>query len=105
MDTKKYNTLIDGIKEKLGEEATSKIADDLAVLISDNNQVNNDLASKDEKINNLTKDKENLVKVNGNLLQQVAFGKEEQTIDEGEENKKETFSFKKQFNENGEFID
>ena len=43
MKTEEHNKLINGIKEKLGEEETSKIADDLALLISDNTQVNNEL--------------------------------------------------------------
>lgn len=109
MKTEEHNKLINGIKEKLGEEETSKIADDLALLISDNTQVNNDLKNKDNEIDKLKTDKENLIKVNGNLLQQVTDGKEEDVFninnEKEKENKKEPFSFKAQFDENGEFIE
>lgn len=109
MQTENFNNLINGIKEKLGEENTSLIADDLAVLLSDNTQVNTELENKDKEIEKLGKDKENLIKVNGNLLQQVTDDK----IDENDfkfnekekENKKEPFSFKKQFDEFGNFIE
>ena len=50
MKTEEHNKLINGIKEKLGEEETSKIADDLALLISDNTQVNNELKNKEKRI-------------------------------------------------------
>lgn|SRR5690625_3865402 len=109
MKTEEHNKLINGIKEKLGEEETSKIADDLALLISDNTQVNNELKNKDNEISKLQTDKENLIKVNGNLLQQVTDGKEEDVFninnEKEKENKKEPFSFKAQFDENGEFIE
>lgn len=109
MKTEEHNKLINGIKEKLGEEETSKIADDLALLISDNTQVNNELKNKDNEIDKLKTDKENLIKVNGNLLQQVTDGKEEDVFninnEKEKENKKEPFSFKAQFDENGEFIE
>lgn len=109
MKTEEHNKLINGIKEKLGEEETSKIADDLALLISDNTQVNNELKNKDNEISKLQTDKENLIKVNGNLLQQVTDGKEEDVFninnEKEKENKKEPFSFKTQFDENGEFIE
>lgn len=109
MQTENFNNLINGIREKLGEENTSLIADDLAILISDNAQVNSDLENKDSEIEKLGKDKENLIKVNGNLLQQVTDGKEEDVFninnEKEKENKKEPFSFKAQFDENGEFIE
>lgn len=109
MKTEEHNKLINGIKEKLGEEETSKIADDLALLISDNTQVNNELKNKDNEIDKLKTDKENLIKVNGNLLQQVTDGKEEDVFninnEKEKENKKEPFSFRKQFDKNGNFIE
>ena len=109
MQTEDFNKLINGVREKLGEENTSLIADDLAILISDNAQINTDLENKDKEIEKLGKDKENLIKVNGNLLQQVTDDK----IDDNDfkfnekekEDKKEPFSFKKQFDEFGNFIE
>lgn len=110
MQTDKFNQLIDGVKEKLGEENTALISDDLAILISDNTQTNKDLEDRDKQINTLKQDKENLIKTNGNLLQQVSVGKEEdfsfnQNKQKENEEKKEPFSFKKQFDEKGNFIE
>ena len=109
MQTEDFNKLINGVREKLGEENTSLIADDLAILLSDNTQVNTELENKDNEISKLQTDKENLIKVNGNLLQQVTDGKEEDVFninnEKEKENKKEPFSFKKQFDEFGNFIE
>lgn len=109
MQTEDFNKLINGVRQTLGEENTSLIADDLAVLISDNAQTNNELQNKDEEIKILKKDKENLIKVNGNLLQQVTDDKIEDSDFKLNENnkevKKEPFSFKAQFDKNGEFIE
>lgn len=108
MQTDKFNELINGVREKLGEENTSLIADDLAILISDNAQVNSELEEKESKIEKLGKDKENLIKVNGNLLQQVTDDKIENddiNFNKSEEKENKPFSFKAQFNEKGEFIE
>ena len=108
MQTDKFNNLIDGIKEKLGEENTSLIADDLAVLISDNAQVNKDIKDKETKINDLENYKDNLIKINGNLLQQVTDDKIEENnfkLNQNNDKKEEPFSFKKQFDKNGDFIE
>lgn len=110
MQTDKFNKLINGLQEKLGEENTALISDDLAILISDNTQTNKDLEDRDKQINTLKQDKENLIKTNGNLLQQVSVGKEEdfsfnQNKQKENEEKKEPFSFKKQFDEKGNFIE
>lgn len=110
MQTEDFNKLINGVREKLGEENTSLIADDLAILISDNAQINTDLENKDKEIEKLGKDKENLIKVNGNLLQQVTDDKIDDNDfkfneKEKEDKKEKPFSFKAQFDKNGEFIE
>ena len=107
MKNEEFNTLINNMKEKLGEENTSLIADDLGLLITDNSQMNSDLNKKDDTIQKLQNDKETLIKTNGNLLQQVAMGEQENNfnMNNKEDTKKEPFSFKKQFDKNGEFID
>lgn len=104
MQEKDFNKLTDTIQEKLGEEA-SKIADDLATLITDNSATNKIIKEKDAMIEKLKADKEALIQVNGNLLQQVAMGEEETHVNnpEAEKPKREPFSFKSVFDENGNF--
>lgn len=72
MTSEDFNKLINGMKEKLGDENTSKIADDLAILISDNANINKDLKTKDDTIQKLNTDKDTLINTNGKLLQQIA---------------------------------
>ena len=72
MTTEDFNKLINSMKEKLGDENTSKIADDLAILISDNANINKDLETKDNTIQKLNTDKDTLINTNGKLLQQIA---------------------------------
>lgn len=103
MQEKDFNKLANTIQEKLGEEA-SKIADDLATLITDNSATNKIIKEKEAMIEKLKADKEALIQVNGNLLQQVAMGEEETHVNNPEEKpKREPFSFKSVFDENGNF--
>ncbi len=103
MQEKDFNKLTNTIQEKLGEEA-SKIADDIATLITDNSATNKIIKEKDAMIEKLKADKEALIQVNGNLLQQVAMGEEETHVNNPEEKpKREPFSFRSVFDENGNF--
>ena len=106
MKTEEFNKIIKGMQEKLGKDNASKIADDLGTLISDNSNMNKEIENKNSEIDTLKQDKENLIIANGNLLQQVAITNE----DEFEPKKKEKedekpFSFKAQFDKNGDFIE
>ena len=66
---------INDVKEKIGEDNASKIADNLGNLITDNSMVNEQIEKKDTEIKNLKKDKETLIKANGNLLLQIRYGR------------------------------
>lgn len=76
MTNKDLEEKLNSIQEKIGEEASNLILDDIAILINDNKIMNENLTQKDEKIKTLEKRNENLQTVNGNLLQQVSMGKE-----------------------------
>lgn len=107
MKKEDFNTFIAEMQEKIGKENSSKIADDIGKLITDNSEMNKSLDAKDKEIEKLKQDKENLILANGNLLQQVSAGTEDpfQPKIKEKEEKKEPFSFKAQFDKNGEFID
>lgn len=87
------------IQEKLGKEEASKIADDIASILTYDNKIQKDIQNKNDEINKLKKDKEMLIEANGNLLQQVPFGKEEDDKRDLEE--KKPFNFRSVFDENG----
>lgn len=101
MQEKEFENVINSVKKKLGKENVSKISDDLGTLITDNANMNKEITEKDNEIETLKQDKENLINVNGNLLQQVSVRKKD-TKTEEQENK--PIENKDIFDENGNFI-
>lgn len=87
------------IQEKLGKENSGKIADDIANILSYESKLQKDINDKNDEITKLRKDKEMLIEANGNLLQQVPFGKEKD--EKEEEDEKKPFDFRSVFDENG----
>lgn len=106
MKKEDFDNLTKSMQEKLGKEASAKIADDIGKLITDNTQMNNEISKRDNEINKLKQDKENLIATNSSLLQQVGMSTEDFSTskklkeDEGE---KKPFSFKSCFDEKGNF--
>jgi hypothetical protein len=87
------------ISEKIGKDEVGKIADDIANILTYDSKLQKEIKDRDEEITKLKKDKEMLIEANGNLLQQVAFGKDEtkqEVIDEPKQ-----FDFKSVFDKNG----
>lgn len=99
MKNQDYENIINGIRTKVGDEMSALIADDLTTLISDNSNMNSQIENKDKEIDKLKSDKENLIKANGNLFQQITMGEEKNEKEEPEE-----FSFYDMFDDNGNFI-
>lgn len=87
------------IQEKIGKEEAGKIADDIAKILSYDSKLQKDIKDKDDEITKLQKDKEMLIEANGNLLQQIPYGKEKDEKDDQEE--KKPFDFRSVFDENG----
>ena len=87
------------IQEKLGKDEAGKIADDIASILTYDNKLQKDIQAKDEEITKLKKDKDMLIEANGNLLQQIPFGKEEDKKEKEEEPR--NFDFKTVFDKNG----
>ena len=97
----KIEDITNSMSEKLGKENISKIADDIANLISIEKAKNNEIEEKTELIKKLKDDKEMLISANGRLLQQISMDKEEDVKEEEKEEKQ--FSFKSVFDEKGHF--
>lgn len=92
------------MQKKLGKENSSKIADDIATIISYDSARSKDIKNKDEEIIKLRNDKEMLITANGNLLQQISSESEEilkPKIEEQED--KKPFDFRSVFDEKGNF--
>lgn len=103
MKEKEFEKLTNGIQEKLGKETSGLIMDDIGLLITDNTAMNKTLKEKDEQIEQLKRDKENLLNVNANLFQQVSMGEEEDETKNKEEQKPKPFDFRSAFDEKRKF--
>lgn len=102
MKEEDLNKLSDSIKEKIGEEASALIADDLGILFTQNKEVQERLSNQENEISRLKDTNEKLVLANGNLLKQVPMGKVEEPKQE-ENQQKKSFNFSEMFDEHGNF--
>ena len=102
MTEEDLRTITESIKDKIGEEGTALIADDLGILFTKNNEVQTTLSEQENKINSLKDTNEKLVLANGQLLKQVPMGtnKVEQ---EKESSQKKSFNFRSMFDSHGNF--
>lgn len=103
MKNQEFQDKMNSIQEKIGEEATSLIMDEIGLLITDNKNVNNELASKDEEIKKLKARNESLMNVNANLLQQIPMEDDPEIKQNEEEKEKEPFDFRTVFDEKRKF--
>ena len=101
MKDEELNQLLDSIKEKIGEDVTATIADDLGSLITLNTQVRDELEKKSEEITRLQDTNNKLVSANGALLMQVPQVKKEPKV---EESKPAYYDYHSAFDENGNII-
>ena len=95
--------LFNGIEQKIGSENYSKMADDIGVLLTDNETMNNTIENKNKKIEELNRNNEILITANGNLLQQIGMEVSKENNSETQTENKLTFSLKDAFDEKGEF--
>ena len=93
--------LFNGIEQKIGKENYAKMSDDIGVLLTDNENMNNTILSKNSEIQKLKDNNELLITANGNLLQQVGMGDEPKKPEK--ENEPQRFSLKNAFDEKGNF--
>lgn len=99
MKYKEFEDKISLITDKIGNDSSNLILDDVAVLLTDNQQMNNELETKEKEIESLKSSIDKLQKVNGNLLLQIPAIKEVKE----EPKKKEYRSMRDAFDEKGNF--
>lgn len=83
----KIEDITNSIKDKLGDEESGKIADDLANLLIYEKTQEDTITENNSKIKKLQEDKDLLVQANANLLGKIPMGKADE--DEFGESKKE----------------
>ena len=101
MEYKEYDNKVSSMLDKIGNDSAGLILDDVAVLLTDNKQMNEELTKKDEEIKRLNDLNTRLQKVNGNLLLQIPVQKEERKEDSKPDVPK--YNINEAFDENGKF--
>lgn len=101
----KMDDITKSINDKLGKEMASKIADDMASLLTLDSGRIKELKSKTEEIEKLKKDKEMLIEANANLFQQIGEATEDilRPQVKEEEKPKTPFDMRSVFDEKGRF--
>lgn len=103
MNNDKLNTIINNIKEKVGDDNSAIINDDLVNLMNESNLDNQTIEQKENEQKELQVKYNKLLETNGNLMQKISFGEEKKETEKKDEEKNE-FSFKSCFDEKGNFI-
>lgn len=100
----KIEDITKSINEKLGKEYASKIADDMANILTYEAGRTKELKSKSDEIEKLKKDKEMLIEANGNLYLQISQESEDILSPKMEEEKEKVpFDMRSVFDEKGRF--
>ena len=98
-----FKNLITSIKEKLDDTTQALVSEELLNVLTNYNLAVDEVESKTQSIANLTKDNEELLKVNGKLFQKIGFEKEETENDEPK-SEDEKIKLEDIINEKGELI-
>lgn len=88
MSYEELETLTNGMRERLGEENSALVSEDLLNVLSSYKASLDKIAELEAENNKLKADKEELLKTNGKLFQKIGFEKEEEAEeikDEAEE--------------------
>lgn len=103
MTDEELTKFTDSVQEKLGEENSAVIADDLGELITINANTQKTLAEKDKEIARLTAVNEKLVISNGNLLKRVPAEHKSVPVERQDESVEKPISYGDIFDANGNF--
>ena len=81
MKKEEFDSKMTQMLEKIGSDSSNLILDDVAVLLSDNENMNVEIDKRNQEIADLKKRNETLQRVNGNLLLQVGMGTKDDTTE------------------------
>lgn len=112
MKKDEFDSKMTTMLNKIGSDNSNLILDDVAVFLSDNENMNKELEEKEKQIQDLKNRNDTLQRVNGNLLQQVgtSFSEDDNSERKLFTNKKEKveeekppFNMRSIFDERGNF--
>lgn len=98
-----FKNLITSIKEKLDDTTQALVSEELLNVLTNYNLAVDEIESKIKTVEDLTKDNEELLKVNGKLFQKIGFEKNE-TETEDPKSEDEEIKLEEIINEKGEMI-
>ena len=98
-----FKNLITSIKEKLDDTTQALVSEELLNVLTNYNLAIDEIESKIKTVEDLTKDNEELLKVNGKLFQKIGFEKDE-TETEDPKSEDEEIKLEEIINEKGELI-
>lgn len=99
-----FGELCNNLKEMLDNEQQATISENLLAIIGAYNTLSDDREKLNESNISLAKEKEELLKTNGNLFQKIGFNKENKIVENKPEEKEETkIEIDDFLNEKGEF--
>lgn len=102
MNPEIFEQSIKSIQEKIGEEITAKIADDIGALKTAQNDALNFQKEQAEKLELAIRDKQDMQAANSRLLQQIPMGeKPEHNLDIQTKEPEEKFDPRSAFDEHG----
>ena len=101
MEYKEFDNKMNSMMEKIGNDSANLILDDVALLLTDNQNMNNEIVSKNEEITKLKNLNSRLQQVNSNLLLQIPVQKEEKKQEINDERR--PISIRDSFDEFGNF--
>lgn len=106
MDKEQFQKLMDKIKTTLGAENTAIVSNELAQVMAIYPASLDEVQKLKDEIEELKKEKENLITVNGQLLQRVGFDSKQNESDEViTEKAEDVISFDDVIDEKGDLID
>lgn len=101
MEYKEYDSKMASMLEKIGNDSANLILDDVAILLTDNKNMNDMILNKDKEIESLKSLNSRLQQVNVNLLQQIPVQKEDKK--EKEEESVSKYNIYEAFDDSGKF--
>lgn len=104
MNKEEFDSKMSTMLDKIPNEASDVILDDVAMFINDNEQMNKKLEEREKEIADLKKRNETLQRVNGNLLQQVSVAPDKPQKEEVEDKGKPYFDMRDVFDSHGNFL-
>ena len=105
MSREDLEKVVNNIKSSIDETQSALISDDLLTIVTAYDSLKADNDAKESEISTLKNDKDNLIKVNGQLFQKVGFNKgDEKSPILKDEPKAEVIELSDIINEKGELI-